>query len=141
MPTEIPPERAAQYHVRCEVLMPHDPSSADPARQAVGQYFRQGAGIFVGNHTGNCPTDGRVFRRKRRATLKKMAAPRAGKGPLPSEGIFEDFRIEQCVDAGFSAENSRFALLLVIRIMAQQEHSAADAGHGGKTGIGGGHRV
>src|ERR1700693_3295778 len=70
-----------------------------------------------------------------------MSLAAAGKWAFPSEGIFEDLRIQQCINAGFATEQSGFALLIVVRQVSPEEHSRSEASHGAESGIGSGNRV
>src|SRR5882762_6078496 len=90
----------------------------------------------MSNHTGNCPTDGRVLRGKRIPALKKTAPAVAREGPIPSEGILEDFRIQECVDPGLPTEKSGFALLIIMRKVSPHKHSSSCSGHSCEPGIG-----
>src|ERR1017187_4458470 len=141
LPADIPPQGAAYDCVRCPVLMPHNPRSAHPSGQAVSQELGQGAGIFVSNHAGNRPTDGSVLGRERNSTLEKLPLSVAGKRAVPSEGVFEGFRIQERVNAGFSTEKSRFAFLIVVRQVSPEEHSSTRGSHYSESGIGSGNRV
>ena len=141
LPADIPAEGATQNHVGSEVLMPHKAGSAYASCRAVGQHLCQRAGILMSDHTRNRPTDRRVLGRERSPALKKMSLAAARKGALPTEGILEDFRIEECVDAGFSAKKSGFALLIVVREVSQHKHSSTDASHRTQSGIGSGNSV
>src|SRR5580658_11113995 len=96
------------------MLMSHNPRSTHSTRQPVGQTLGQRTGIFVSNHAGDCPTDRRMLGRERSPALKELSPAIARKGAVASEGILEDLRVQQRVDAGFSTEQPGFALLLIV---------------------------
>src|ERR1700722_577742 len=119
--------------------MPYNSCRAYPSSRAIGQHFCQGAGVFVSDHTRNRPTDGSVFGRKRGPALKKMPPVAARKGAFPACDIFDKFRVQQYVDASFSAEQSGFALLIIALQVAPEEHSRTNASHCTEPSIGNGH--
>src|SRR6266403_849867 len=90
LPTGVPPESAAHDHVRGEVLVPHNPRGAHPSRQAIDQQLCHGPGIFVSDHAGDRPTNGRMSRGKGVPTLEKTSPSVPDKGAIPSRRIFKN---------------------------------------------------
>jgi hypothetical protein len=62
----------------------------------------------VGDDAGDCPTGGRVLGGKGQPTLEKTSPAVSRKRALPAKHIAKNFRIDNRVNASFSAKDSGF---------------------------------
>src|SRR6266446_3520527 len=102
---------------------------ANRRSQTVNKYRRERARIFVRDHAGDRPRRRCVFRWERDTTLAESSPVIILQRAFAAEGVLHCKDWSQAVDRRFTCQDAGFNLMIVVREMSPQIHSAANAQH------------
>src|SRR5579863_5911870 len=109
------------------MLTAPNPRETDCRSHPVGEQRWQGARILMSDYSCNGPGCSGMFRGKRRAPIEEGSAPVALVRALASEGVLQNFSRDQAVHSCLACKKSRLTPALVVRRIAEQIKSCANA--------------
>src|SRR6266436_352071 len=128
-------EHSAHKNVGRKMLPAAHAGIAHRASQAIRQYFRKWAGIFVRQNSRHGPRRRRMFGWERSSALKKRAAAIALKWPFASQRVLQAFHHHLAIERRFPGKKSRFAPVLVMADVPQQPETARASEQRSQSGI------
>src|SRR5258708_2855578 len=121
--SEVPSQQASNDYIGSEVLFAGNARHGDGGGDTISRNFRERSRVLMSHHTRHRPGNGRVFRRKGTASLKKSPVAIALEGTRALRHYFEGIGRQSTVESGLTSEEPCFAQVFVVRQMSQKEGS------------------